>query len=370
MDTLGVGGAERQAILCVAELRKLGHTVDLIYYHPSVGYTAMLECLRITPLYVHGTTFFSRCRRLRSLFRERGYDVVHGFKMASEVYTAVSATWAGVPYRFGSFRNIYNLGIHYRLLHHLVDKFLDGWIVNSRAGATSLALHAHIPRKKVMVLRNGLCAEMLSTGLQPKEAKVNLGISADSIVVTMIARLEPPKNHLLLLNAAKRLIAQAPKVRFLVVGNGSLRTVLENYNSAQGLSERVLFLGHRPDIAEILAATDISVLTSNYEGMPNAIMESMAAGKPIVASKYPGYEELLAHESNALISPSGDADFLAKNLLRLIRDPSLCKRLGSAGSQYAQTHFSSHAMGKALEHIYSCFIANEAKGNRQCTDRR
>src|SRR5438270_8572982 len=131
VDTLSVGGAERQAILCVSELRKLGHLADLIYYRPAVEYAPMLQRLNLSPVYVQADSFLQRCSRLRRLFRQRQYDVIHGFKMAAEVYAALAGGWAGVPHRFGSFRSIYDLGPKYCLLHYIVGKFLDGWIVNS-----------------------------------------------------------------------------------------------------------------------------------------------------------------------------------------------------------------------------------------------
>ncbi len=369
VDTLAVGGAERQAILCVSELRKLGHSADLIHYHPKVEYGQMLEHLRVKPIYVPGTSFSQRCRRLRSLFVEHNYDVVHGFKMAGEVYAAVAGTWAGVPRRFGSFQSIYDLSFRYCLLHYLVDKFLDGWIVNSKAGAESMAQHTRISPRKILVLHNGLCTEMFSTPLCREEAKARLQIPEDSIVVTMIARLEPGKNHQMLIDVANQVIRQAPKTYFMAVGKGSLKTSLQDYSSAQGLPGKVLFLGQRPDIAEILAATDISVLTTDFEGLPNAIIESMGAGKPIVCTSYAGCGEIMTHGETALISPCGDANAFAENVLRLIRDQSLRNQLACAGRQYAQKYFSAQTMAKNLEAIYYLrFKGNRSEAHNNCRD--
>jgi glycosyltransferase involved in cell wall biosynthesis len=358
VDTLEVGGAERQAILCVSELRKLGHSADLIHYHPQVDYVQMLERLHIKPIYVPGATFVQRCRNLRRLFRERNYDVVHGFKMAAEVYAAVAGTWAGVPHRFGSFRSVYTLGPQFCLVHFVVDKFLDGWVVNSRCGADSMARKTRIARRKIGILHNGLCSEMFSNRPSCVGAKRSLGIAENSLVITMVARLEAEKNHRMLIDAAKRVIGENPNARFLVVGKGSLSVSLKEYSSGQGLSEKVLFLGERSDVAEILAGTDISALTSDYEGLPNAVIEAMAAGKPIVCTAYKGYEEIMSHESTALISPCGDAGAFANNILRLIRDEPLRQRLSDNAFQYAQGHFSPQAMARNLELIYSRGTAN------------
>lgn len=362
LDTLGVGGAERQAIVCVAELRKLGHLADLIYYHPVSEYRELLERVNIQPIYVEATTFAQRCCRLRTLFRKRRYDVVHGFKMAAEVYAAVAGTWARVPYRFGSFRSIYDLSFRYRLLHYVVDKFLDGWIVNSKAGADTMAQSTRIAARKIQVLPNGVYDEMFATPMPANKAKARLGLSDDSIVVTMVARLEPGKNHRLLIQAAKEVVGQTPHVVFLVVGKGSLQNELVAVAAREGLADKLLFLGHRSDVAEILAATDISVLTTDYEGLPNAIVESMAAGKAILCTKYQGSEQILIHESNALVSPCGQAGAFAQQLLRLIRDQSLRTRLANNARQYAETHFSAETMARNLQAIYLHCQTNGSNG--------
>ncbi|MGH7869500.1 MAG: glycosyltransferase, partial [Candidatus Dormibacteraceae bacterium] len=329
MDSLAVGGAERQGILCVAELRKLGHSADLIYYHPKLEYGEMLDQLQIEPIYVAASSFVRRCRRLRSLFQERNYDVVHGFKMAAEVYAALVGAWAGVPRRFGSFRSIYNLSSKYCLLHFLVDKLLDAWIVNSVIGADSMARKTRISARKIVMLPNGVSAEMFATPLRAKDAKARLGLCESSVVVTMIARLEPGKNHRMLIDAAAQVVGQASKTTFLVVGKGSLERALRDYASQRGLSSNMSFLGQRSDVVEILAATDIAVMSSDFEGLPNSVIESMAAGKPLVCTSYPGYDQIIIPGSTALISPCGQADEFAENILRLILDQSLRSRLAS-----------------------------------------
>jgi glycosyltransferase involved in cell wall biosynthesis len=155
------------------------------------------------------------------------------------------------------------------------------------------------------------------------------------------------------IDAATKVLREIPRARFLVVGKGSLASSLADYAAKQGLSKEIMFLGHRPDIAQILAATDISALSTDFEGLPNVIIESMAAGKPIVCTNYPGYQEILTHESNALISPCGNVDAFAENLLRLIRNGPLRTQLGSQASAYAKSHFAPEAMAKKLELIYS-----------------
>jgi glycosyltransferase involved in cell wall biosynthesis len=353
VDTLAVGGAERQAILCVSELRKLGHSVDLIHYHPVKEYGPMLECLGIDPIYVNGKTFLQRCRRLRRLFRERDYDVIHGFKMAAEVYAAVAGTWARVPHRFGSFRSIYDLGFRHCILHFVVDKFLEAWIVNSKCGAESMARHTRISPRKIQVLHNGVLNEMFHPVITPEEARARIGLPKDSRVVTMIARLQPGKNHRMFIDAARAVLLDRAEVYFLIVGAGPLRNDLERYAADCGVSANVVFLGLRTDVPDILAATDVSALTTDVEGLPNTIIESMAAGKAIACTRYSGWDEIMADGENALISDCGDARAFAANVLRLLRDDTLRAGLAKEGRAYARRHFAPEAMARKLEAVYT-----------------
>ncbi len=352
VDTLAVGGAERQAIVCVSELRNRGHRADLVYYHPQVEYSEMLEQLRLTPIYVAGDGFGQRCGRMSSLLKAGRYDVVHGFKMAGEVYAAIAGIRAGVPRRFGCFRNIYNLRPKYRLLHFGIDKFLHAWIVNSEAAAHSMSRLAWIPRRKFHVVRNGVSTSLVQSSLTVEEAKSKLGFSGDAVLVTMVARLEPQKNIPMLLESAVKVAAKEPKVRFLLVGKGSQEHELRQRVPALGLNGAVSFLGQRSDIDLILAATDISVLTSNHEGLPNVVIEAMTAGKPIACTDYAGAREIMAHEQNALLSPCGNSDAFAENVLRLVRDPSLRRSLGENAINYAEREFSPSAMARRLEAVY------------------
>jgi glycosyltransferase involved in cell wall biosynthesis len=352
IDTIGAGGAERQAIMCVSELRKLGHSADLIYYHPKVEYVEVLEDLKLNPIYVQADSLFQRISKLRVLFKERNYHVVHGFKMAAEFYAAAAGIWAGIPNRFGSFRVLYTLGKKDRLYHFVVDKYLSGWIVNSKAIADSMARSTGIRRERIAVLYNGLISEKFHVSLSARQAKARIGLPEEAITVAMVARLEPQKNYRMLIDAAAIVYRQEPQSLFLIVGQGSMEKEIREYARALGLSEKIIFLGRRADIPEILAAVDISVLTSNTEGLPNTIIEAMAAGKPIVCTDYQGFEEIMTNEENAIISPCGNADKFAENILRLIRDEPLRRRISQNALQYAQKQFLPEIMAKNLEAIY------------------
>jgi glycosyltransferase involved in cell wall biosynthesis len=331
-----------------------------------VEYAEVLEDLKLKPIYVQAYPFFQRCIKLRSLFKERNYDVVHGFKSAAEFYAAVVGKWVGIPNRFGSFRGLYNLGYKYRIYHYCIDKLLCGWVVNSKAIADSMACSTGISRERIAVLYNGISSEKFHVALSTREAKARLGLPEDVITVAMVARMEPPKNYKMLIDAANIVVRQEPQSLFLIVGQGSMEKEIREYVHSLELSGKVVFLGRRADIPEILAAVDISVLASDSEGLPNTIIEAMVAGKPIVCTDYRGHEEIMVHGENALISPCGNADKFAENILRLIQDEPLRRRISHNALQYAQKQFLPEIMAKNLEAIYLRYGRFKSNNHGSC----
>jgi glycosyltransferase involved in cell wall biosynthesis len=185
----------------------------------------------------------------------------------------------------------------------------------------------------------------------------------DGVRVAMIARMnDPAKRHDIFLEAAARLAEKHPKMEFVLVGDGDLRPALEKLTSQLGLGNRVVFLGERHDIPAVLASAEISVLPSISESLSNSIMESMAAGVPVVACRVGGNAELIRDsESGFLVSPE-NAEEMAERIDQLVRDPELRKSFGAAARNDAQ-RFTVERVAGEYERFYMSLL--EEKGIRQ-----
>ena len=161
------------------------------------------------------------------------------------------------------------------------------------------------------------------------------------------------KGHPLLLDAAAEVIREFPKTRFVFAGDGALRKELEDKVDRLGLGQNVLFLGRRNDIPEILACCDIGVLPSKAEGLPNAVLEYLAAGLPTVASAVGGNAEIIRDGENGLLFPAENAGALAEKLLRILRDPEFARRLGQAGQEHVRQNFSFDRMIEQVDRMYT-----------------
>jgi glycosyltransferase involved in cell wall biosynthesis len=173
-----------------------------------------------------------------------------------------------------------------------------------------------------------------------------------AIVMTCVARLEPVKNHPMLFAAAAMLNRRGTPFRLRLVGDGPLRARYEEQCRRLGIQDQVEFLGYRTDMPELLADTDIAVLTSIKEGLPRAAIEAMAMGLPVVATRAPGTREVVRHGETGLTVEIGDETGLANALALLIDDPALRARLGEQGRKVALEEFDERPVTDALRELY------------------
>jgi len=182
-----------------------------------------------------------------------------------------------------------------------------------------------------------------------------VGISQEEIVVTCIAEFSPVKNHVFLLKAWGKVASSMSGVHLWLVGEGKLKERLEHKVRSGGIP-RVYFLGFRQDIPKVLQDTDIFVLVSCREGLPRAVMEAMAAGKPVVASNVRGNRDLVEHGKTGFLVELGDVEGLAGYLKMLARDESLRLSLGAAGREKIKD-YSLEKVLTEMEAIYSRYLS-------------
>jgi glycosyltransferase involved in cell wall biosynthesis len=228
----------------------------------------------------------------------------------------------------------------------------DVVLANSREVAHHVRARQGCPPHKVRLLPNGIDIERYAAaGPLPDPGRP---------VVGTVIRLERIKGPDCFLEAAHRIAAEMPDVRFVVVGDGSLRPGLERQRAALGLEERLSFLGEREDITEVLLTLSVFVLPSDVEGMSMALLEAMAAGRPIVATGVGGNVNLIRHEETGLLVSPRQPGEMADAVLRLLKEPQWAARLGSAAQASARSRHCADAMVRELEAIYHDLL--KAKG--------
>jgi len=209
-------------------------------------------------------------------------------------------------------------------------------------------------RDRIRILHNAIPLKEKPTSPQGKRSfRAALGFFGEEKVVGYVGRLDEPKKGLkVLLHAAAEIAAEDPSVRFVVVGDGNARAALEAEADRLGLSNSVRFWKARENVEEVYGALDVFVLPSLWEGFGISLLEAMDEGLPVAGSRVGGIPEVVVGGETGLLSPPGDVEALAVNLRKLLADPALRRRLGSAGRARVQAQFGISKMVEELEKIY------------------
>jgi glycosyltransferase involved in cell wall biosynthesis len=211
---------------------------------------------------------------------------------------------------------------------------------------------ARLLGRQAQYLNNAVdLARFSHLGCTPQEKKLALGISADAPVVGTVGRLGEEKGFSFLLEAAAITLQSLPNAAFLIVGDGKLANDLKGQAQALGIAGQVLFTGSRPDVEELFSCMSLFVSSSLWEGLPTAILESMACGIPVVATDIPGTRFLIRHGENGWLVPPGNAAELAAGMLKLLESPSLGQAMASRSLEIVKD-FSIERVARKHEALY------------------
>ncbi len=203
------------------------------------------------------------------------------------------------------------------------------------------------------VIRNGITVEKYQHPIVPRSEWRRLhGFAMQDLLVTCVARFEPQKDHRTLMEAFARLAREVPAAKLVLAGSGRLQDAARRQVRELGLERRVFFLGQRGDIADILGASDIFALASLWEGNPLSVMEAMAAGLPIAATRVGAVPELAEDGRHGLLAAPGDAAGLAESMLGLARHAGRRRQFGRAAAERARGCFDHRGMVAAYEDLY------------------
>jgi glycosyltransferase involved in cell wall biosynthesis len=190
-----------------------------------------------------------------------------------------------------------------------------------------------------------------------ENARLELSLPHDVTVVMTIAKLTPQKDLESFLYMACHVLGLRSSVMFLIAGTGPEEDALKKLSAKLNLQTAVRFLGFQSDVSSLLAASDIFVLTSQWEGLPRVVLEAMGAGKPVVAAAVSGVPELVVNDSTGFLVPRESPAKTAEAVVRLIDNPILRQQLGAAGQLRLSEHFSEDALAGKLLDTYGSFFA-------------
>jgi glycosyltransferase involved in cell wall biosynthesis len=233
-------------------------------------------------------------------------------------------------------------------------RLLDKVIAVSHATAQWLVQKRGVPADRIQVIPYGVDLDLYHDG-DAKAIRKSLGIPANSPVIGMVGRFVHQKGHCYLVDAAEQVIKKIPRVQFVLIGDGPLRLEIEQHVRDKSLQKNFIFPGLRHDVPELLRCFDVFVLPSLYEGLPNVVLEAMAASKPIVATPVDGTKEVVVPGETGLLVPPRQPAPLAQALIDLIDDPQRAKKLGANGRVRVEKEFSLKTQIMQFETLFEQF---------------
>jgi len=326
-------------------------------------YGDMASCgLPLTSYPIKG---FLRPRTLRQQLRFAAYlrhqaiDIVHAYGFYPIVFAVPVARLAGSKVVLASIRDSGDPWTRaQRLVQTCASRLAHCILVNATAVRGRLRAGGHA-RRPIALIRNGVDIDRFAPRPPDEALRSTLGLPPRAPLVVAVSRLNPMKGIDDYVKSMALLAGRFPEARFVIVGEGASRRELEEQARLLGLAGRVVFTGTRLDVAAILSQAAISVVPSLSEGLSNVVLESMAAGLPVVATRVGGTPEILDDGVTGLLVPPCDAPALAGAIGRLLGDQALAKRLGEAARAQAVNRFSMHHMVRQTEDLYRALLRGE-----------
>ena len=306
------------------------------------------------------TASYVQQMRLARDIRRDGVDIVHTYNFYANVFAVPAARLAGVPVVIASIRD---MGVYLdpaqRHVQRLACGLADCILVNAEAVKRWLVTDGY-DAEKITVIANGIDLQRFAAATPHSDMRQDLGLAARTPVVLLVSRLVRRKGVEHFLDAAARLVPHMPHVRFVIVGeqgpDTNYRAALERYAARVGVTRHVIFTGLRRDVPALMAQATVSVLSSLSEGLSNVLLESMAMGAPVVATRVGGVPEVIEDGVTGLLVPPGHPVALAAAIRRLLEAPDLSARLGAAGQQLVTSRFSLERMISATEQQYTTLL--------------
>jgi glycosyltransferase involved in cell wall biosynthesis len=352
------GGAERQLVTLLRALDRERFSPTVFCLSDLIEPMGPLVTATGTPLVVlRRRAHFdpSRVIRLAKECRRREIQLLHAYLLEANVYAALARLLLRKTALISSNRNAMRSQNPVRHRFHRWGLASgDRILVNSEDLLRFTQTEYELPQTRFQLVYNAVDTDRFDATDRDEAIRKQLGATNANLLVGAIGRIVPQKNPRLFLELASQVAARVPGVRFSWVGTGPLQSWMARQIRERGLRYVVTLANQRQDIPRVLKAFDLVVQTSDFEGLPNVVLEAMAAGRPVVATDVGGTREALGDLGR--LCPAGALDLLADAVVEMLRDPEARRRAGEAGRRRVGETFSVRAMVENTENLYDAVL--------------
>jgi glycosyltransferase involved in cell wall biosynthesis len=378
-----LAGAQKVALTQARHFHRRGYDVTLCFLYDKYGLLPTMrqqepfEIISLEaklpkrPFLVNALCTLRAIWRLFRLLRRKRIQVIETLTHYSNILGIIVGWLARVPVRISSQRNTlpgypkWFLWLDAKLVNSkMVDRMIA---VSEETRRFCIEIEGMSPHKVITILNGINLTEYQGTDQETQaalELRSTLKISANTPVVLTVGRLHPQKGQAYLIEAAHQILAKFPDTVFVFAGDGEDRYSLEQRIQISGLAEHFRILGVRKDVPILLQMADLFVLPSLYEGMPNVVLEAMAAQLAVVATKVDGNQEVIVDQETGLLVPKADALSLAQAIISLLEDVGQREQMGVNGYLRVRDHFSEERMCQRYEETILSLLQEKSSRER------
>jgi sugar transferase (PEP-CTERM/EpsH1 system associated) len=356
---LGVGGAQRVLADVVTSLPKDRYQVLVACLFNPGTTAAQLRAVGVDviDLCMSSKLDFLVFLRLCRLLRQFQPHLLHTHMFHANLLGRLAGRITGVPFIVSTEHTMGQENWSRRLLNRITSHLCDRVIAVSQSVGTFASRVIGIEADRIVVIPNGIEVEKFQSSLTPAQARHRIGLSDETDVVGTVGTLRRVKGTEILLQAFSQLFPRWPQAKLLIVGDGPEREHLQQMTQRAGLDHSTIFTGERRDVADLLAAMSVFVLPSHWEGFGLAVVEAMAAGLPVVATRVGSLPEVISERETGLLVSPADPTAMASAIEYLLNNPQLRSKMGRAGRQRAKTRYSREQMVAKTEELYTSLLS-------------
>ena len=359
---LDIGGAEKVLLSFIRKLDRDKYNVMVAYMK---GEGKLVEDFREAGVKVFNLKMRNRADlgaviRLYRLLKRENIQLLHTHLIQADICGFLAGKMAGIPIIISTkhnpdeFRKKFSIPVW---LDGIFANHSDRIIAVSYAVKDFLINWEKISKDKFTVIHNGIDLEEFNINIDISKKKRQLGINLSSKVLGSIGRFNEQKGYKFLLKAISEILENVPDVRFIFVGDGPLRRELEKMTRELKVDQNVIFTGIRRDIPEIFSIMDVFIMPSIFEGLPLILLEAMAMGKPVIASRVGGIPEIVRHEVTGILVEPANPSAIANSIVKLLKDPVGAKRIGDSGREEVKRRFTIDTMTEKIEALYNGILS-------------
>lgn len=327
---------------------------------PPLALEAKQKKIPVEIIILKGKFDFFSIFKLRRIILKNNIDILHSHEYKSDIIAFIATRFTSVKLitTTHGWLSINPKVKFYEFLDSIVIRFFNKIVAVSNAMEKEL-LKIKIPSSKTSVIETALDFSYLQLDLKKSNLREELGFDSNAVLIGTIGRLSLERGHIYFLRAAKEIIKIFPNVIFLIAGDGYLKESLVSEAKKMGIKDKVFFLGFRKDISNILSAIDIFVFPSLRESFGIALVEAMAVGKPVVATRMGISSEIIKDGETGIMIEPKNSDSIREAVIKLLRDENLRVKIGASAKRLVVERFNCQQMVNSYEYAYLALLEKQ-----------